>query len=138
MFEPDKSHSLPLKHLPDLPDVIAPDGSEIRFIESDTEESSMVHALLKPGRTTQAVRHQTVKERWICIAGQGKLWRSNGHNESVITLKSGVKCDIPTGTKFQFQADDGDAPLEIIITTTPPWPGDEEAIKCSGKWSPVL
>ena len=99
MFEPDKSHFLQLKHLPDLPDVIAPDGSEIRFIKSDTEESSMVHALLKPGRTTQAVRHQTVKERWICIAGQGKLWRSNGHNESVITLKSGVKCDIPTGTK---------------------------------------
>ncbi|GIT58753.1 MAG: hypothetical protein Ct9H300mP19_07010 [Dehalococcoidia bacterium] len=24
--------------------------------------------------------------------------------------------------------------MEIIITTTPPWPGDEEAIKCSGKW----
>ena len=98
----------------------------------------MVHALLKPGRTTQAVRHQTVKERWICIAGQGKLWRSNGHNESVITLKSGVKCNIPVGTKFQFQAEDGYTPLEIIITTTPPWPGDEEAIKCSGKWSPVL
>ena len=98
----------------------------------------MVHALLRPGRTTQAVQHQTVEERWICIAGQGKLWRSDGHKESVITLESGVKCDIPIGTKFQFQADDGDTPLEIIITTTPPWPGDEEAIECSGKWSPVL
>ena len=98
----------------------------------------MVHALLKPGRTTQAVHHQTVEERWICIAGQGKLWRSDGHKESVITLKPGVKCNIPVGTKLQFQADDGYTPLEIIITTTPPWPGDEEAIKCSGKWSPVL
>jgi mannose-6-phosphate isomerase-like protein (cupin superfamily) len=56
----------------------------------------------------------------------------------VIPLKQGVECDISVGTKFQFQADDGDTPLEIIITTTPPWPGDGEAIKCSGKWTPVL
>ena len=98
----------------------------------------MAHTLLGPGCTTQAVHHRTVRERWICIAGQGRLWRSSEHKESVITLKQGVECDILTGTRLQFQADDGDAPLEIIITTTPPWPGDEEAIKCSGKWTPVL
>ena len=63
---------------------------------------------------------------------------SNGHKESVITLEPGVECDIPIGTKFQFQADDGDIRLEIVITTTPPWPGDEEAIKCPGKWPPFL
>lgn len=131
-------HSFSLTDLPDLPDTIAPDGSEIRFLNSPDKGSSMVHTLLRPGSTTQAVHHRTVRERWICIAGQGRLWRSNGHKESVITLKRGAECDIPVGTKFQFQADDGDTPLEIIITTTPPWPGDEEAIKCSGKWAPVL
>ena len=131
-------HSFSLTDLPDLPDTIAPDGSEIRFLNSSDKGSSMVHTLLGPGCTTKAVHHRTVRERWICIAGQGRLWRSSGHKESVITLKQGVECDILTGTRFQFQADDGDAPLEIIITTTPPCPGDEEAIKCSGKWTRVL
>lgn len=131
-------HSFSLTDLPDLPDTIAPDGSEIRFLNSSVKGSSMVHALVRPGRTTQAVHHRTVKERWICIAGQGRLWRSNGHKESVITLEPGVECDIPIGTKFQFQADDGDTRLEIVITTTPPWPGNEEAIKCPGKWPPFL
>jgi len=131
-------HSFSLTDLPDLPDTIAPDGSEIRFLSSPNKGSSMVHTLLGPGCTTQAVHHRTVSERWICLAGQGRLWRSSGHKESVITLKQGVECNILIGTKFQFQADHGETPLEIIITTTPPWPGDEEAIKCSGKWTPVL
>ena len=131
-------HSFSLTDLPDLPDTIAPDGSEIRFLKSSDKGSSMVHTLLGPGCTTQAVHHRTVRERWICIAGQGRLWRSSEHKASVITLKQGVECDILSETRFQFQADDGDAPLEIIITTTPPWPGDEETIKCSGKWTPVL
>ncbi len=56
-----KNHAELLAHLPKLPDVIAPDGSEIRLLESPLAESSMVHALLHPGSVTQAVRHLTVE-----------------------------------------------------------------------------
>jgi mannose-6-phosphate isomerase-like protein (cupin superfamily) len=128
MFDPTS-----LDNLPENPDVIAPDGSEIRFLRSPDEKSSMVHALLHPGTTTHAVHHTTVEEAWLCVAGEGELWRSNGDGESVINLTAGVTCEIPLGTIFQFRAT-GDNPLEIVITTTPPWPGDHEAVRTEGKW----
>ncbi|MEE8045940.1 MAG: hypothetical protein V3T49_03795, partial [Dehalococcoidia bacterium] len=63
--------------LPDQADVIAPDGSEIRFLVSNDPGSSVVHALLHPGSITQAVQHSTVTESWVCIGGQGELWRAS-------------------------------------------------------------
>ena len=123
--------------LPDEPDVIAPDGSEIRFLASENEQSSMVHALLHPGSTTQAVQHRTVVESWLCVAGVGELWRASSSDESVIKLRMGVECEIPLGTRFQFRAT-GDSSLEIVIITTPPWPGEREAVPCEGKWEPTV
>ncbi len=127
-----------LNDLPELPDVIAPDGSEIRFLNSQDAGSSMVHATLRPGSTTQAVRHRTVEESWVCVGGQGELWRSsdNNENESVLELNPGTTCEIPLGTTFQFRAT-GNNPLEIVITTTPPWPGEQEATNVDGKWPPT-
>ena len=132
MFDPES-----LANLPEQPDVIAPDGSEIRLLNSTVEGSSMVHALLHSGTTTHAVHHLTVEESWICVAGEGELWRLNDSGESVLSLTEGVTCEIPLVTTFQFRAT-GNSPLEIVITTTPPWPGDHEAIQVQGKWNPSV
>lgn len=126
-----------LANLPEHPDVIAPDGSEIRLLKLANEVSSMVHALLHPGTTTHAVHHLTVEESWICVAGEGELWRSNDAGESVLSLTECTTCEIPLGTTFQFRAT-GNKPLEIVITTTPPWPGDHEAVRVHGKWAPSV
>ncbi|NQW19335.1 MAG: hypothetical protein HQ477_01235 [Chloroflexi bacterium] len=52
----------PISNMSDTPDIIAPDGSEIRLLKSPIEESSMVHALIHPGTTTHAVHHLTVEK----------------------------------------------------------------------------
>jgi mannose-6-phosphate isomerase-like protein (cupin superfamily) len=131
------NHAELIANLPNEPDVIAPDGSEIRFLESSSTTSSMVHALLHPGTTTHAVHHLTVEESWFCVAGEGELWRKDSGAESVLQLAKGTTCDIPLGTSFQFRAT-GDSPLEIVITTTPPWPGDHEAVRVEGTWEPSV
>ena len=126
-----------LANLSPTPDVITPDGSEIRLLDSGSTDSSMVHALLHPGTTTHAVRHVTVEEAWLCVRGEGELWRKDDAGESVIKLVVDVSCEIPLGTTFQFRAT-GDKPLEIVITTTPSWPGDHEAVRAKGKWEPSV
>lgn len=97
----------------------------------------MVHALLHTGTTTHAVHHLTVEEAWFCVRGEGELWRKGADGESILHLHSGIECEIPLGTTFQFRAT-GDSPLEIVITTTPPWPGDHEAVRTEGKWQPSV
>ena len=125
------------RDLPEEPDVIAPDGSEIRLLSVDAKRGSMVHCRLSPGKTTKPVRHLTVEEMWHCVGGSGALWRSFEGTEEVLELKSGVSCSIATGTCFQFRSH-GPDPLEIVIATMPPWPGDDEAVLCEGKWEPSL
>jgi mannose-6-phosphate isomerase-like protein (cupin superfamily) len=132
-----QTHAELIANLPNKPDVIAPDGSEIRLLKSPSTGSSMVHALLHPGTTTHAVHHLTVEEDWYCVRGEGELWRKDSNGESVLKLSAGTTCDIPLGTIFQFRAT-GEAPLEIVITTTPPWPGDHEAVRADGKWEPTV
>ena len=56
------------------------------------------------------------------------------------TLDRRVHLDQPAtglGTTFQFRAT-GNKPLEIVITTRPPWPGDHEAVRVHGKWAPSV
>ena len=43
---------------------------------------------------------------------------------------------LPLGTRFQFRTT-GSQPLEVVITTLPPWPGDDEAIPVEGRWTPI-
>ncbi len=124
-------------NLPAKPDAIAPDGSEIRLLSTAVSGGSMVHCTLAPGLVTKPVRHRTVQEMWHCVAGVGQLWRSYEGSEDVLRLVPGASCSIETGTCFQFRSD-GDVPLEIVIATVPPWPGDAEAAPCVGKWEPSL
>ncbi len=125
------------RQLSATPDVIAPDGSEIRLASVALERASMVHCTLPPGAITRAVHHRTVQEAWLCISGAGRLWRSHDGIEETIDLIPGVGTSIATGTRFQFR-NDGATPLEIVIATIPPWPGDEEAVPCEGAWPPKV
>lgn len=123
--------------LSELPDAIAPDGSEIRLLSTEASRGSMVHCRLSPGLVTRPVRHLNVQEMWYCIGGTGRLWRFADGQESVLELSEGVSCSILPGTCFQFRCD-GDVPLEIVIATVPPWPGEQEAGPCEGKWPPSV
>jgi mannose-6-phosphate isomerase-like protein (cupin superfamily) len=117
-------------------DVIAPDGSEIRLLVQ-TERGSMVHCTLAIGQVTAAVRHQTVDEVWYCLAGEGEVWRRDGGGHAeVVTVTPGVALSIPVGVAFQFSAT-GTEPLQLLITTMPPWPGGDEALPVDGAWTPT-
>lgn len=122
-------------HIPDKYDVLAPDGSEIRLLHS-LDGASVVHCTLPLGAVTVPVAHRTVEEVWFFLAGQGQVWRQQGENEAVLDVGPGISLTIPLGTRFQFR-NIGDVPLEFIITTTPPWPGDGEAVALkAGRWQP--
>jgi mannose-6-phosphate isomerase-like protein (cupin superfamily) len=116
-------------------DVLAPDGSEIRVLVQ-VRGGSMVHCTLQPGQTTRAVRHQSVEELWYCVAGTGQVWRRSAEAHEFVDLRPGTALSIPVATDFQFRSS-GDEPLEMIITTMPPWPGDAEATPVTGCWEPT-
>jgi mannose-6-phosphate isomerase-like protein (cupin superfamily) len=118
-------------------DLLAPDGSEIRVLVQ-VRGGSLVHCTLRPGAVTRAVQHRTVEEVWYCVAGTGQLWRctvGDGNGE-ITDLRPNVAVTIPLGTRFQFRATSGQ-PLEIVITTLPPWPGEDEAVPVEGRWPPT-
>ncbi|MFW6195213.1 MAG: cupin domain-containing protein [Chloroflexota bacterium] len=121
----------------DRPDVTAPDGSEIRLVSVSLSGGSMVNCRLEPGGVTHAVYHRTVEEMWYCVRGQGRLWRRLGEAAETVELTAGVGVSIPLGASFQFR-NDGDETLEIIIATVPPWPGEQEAVRCDGPWTPSV
>ncbi len=113
----------------DVPDAIAPDGSEIYFRVVDAGRASLVEVVLRSGRTTRAVRHRTVEEVWYFLAGSGEVWlRSpDAATSEVRSVGTGDVVVIPTGWDFQFRAS-GDAALRFLCFTAPPWPGEHEAI----------
>jgi mannose-6-phosphate isomerase-like protein (cupin superfamily) len=117
--------------------VLAPDGSEIRPLVT-VAGGSLVHCTLRPGEVTRPVQHRTVEEVWYCVAGEGELWRKSDAAEEIVALRPGVAISLPLGTRFQFRATRS-APLEVIITTLPPWPGEDEAFtpEGGGVWEPT-
>jgi mannose-6-phosphate isomerase-like protein (cupin superfamily) len=117
-------------------DALAPDGSEIRLLVQ-VGAGSLVHCTLQPGGVTQAVQHRTVEEVWYCLAGSGQLWRAADGTEDVTDLHPGVAITLPLGTRFQFRTM-GLRPLEVVITTLPPWPGPDEAVPVEGRWTPSV
>ncbi len=114
-------------------DALAPDGSQIRLLH-DLEGASVVHCALPVGAVSIPVKHRTVEEIWYFLAGQGQVWRAQGDREQVLDARAGVSLTIPLGTHFQFR-NTGDVPLEFVIATTPPWPGEDEAVLLkAGRW----
>ena len=122
--------------LPEAPDVMAPDGSEVRLLATATL-GSMAHFLLHPGQVAIAVAHRTVEEVWYVVAGQGRMWRAADGAEDIVELRPGVSLTIPLGTRFQFR-NDGDGPLAAVGVTMPCWPGPDEAYAVDGPWPPTV
>jgi len=118
--------------LPSNFDVIAPDGSEVRVLLS-LSGGSMAHFRLAAGQVSLAVRHRTVEEIWYVLSGLGEMWRSTGGQEVISPLAPGTCLTIPVGTGFQFR-NLGEAPLEVVGVTMPPWSGENEAEIVDGKW----
>ena len=118
--------------LPDDYTALAPDGSEIRELVA-VKGGSLVHCLLPPGATSQAVAHATVEEVWYVVRGRGEVWRADETGESVVDAAPGVALSIGTGCRFQFR-NTGDDDLCIVIVTMPPWPGAHEARPTPGRW----
>ena len=80
-----------------------------------------------------------LKKSGFSWLGQGQVWRKQGKREQVLDVGQGVSLTIPLGTLFQFR-NTGSAPLEfLIIATTPPWPGEDEAVVVrEGRWEPTV
>jgi mannose-6-phosphate isomerase-like protein (cupin superfamily) len=106
-----------------MPDAVAPDGSEIHFRVLDAGRASVVEVVLGPGLTSRPVRHRTVEEIWYFLSGTGEVWV----DPDTRTVQAGDFVVIPTGSAFQFRAGT-DEPLRFLCFTSPPWPGEEEAI----------
>ena len=118
------------KHLPLAADTLAPDGSAVRVLLA-LSGGSTAHFRLDPGEISRAGHHQTVEEIWYVIEGCGEMWRKSGAHSEVTPLVPGLCLTIPTGTRFQFRADE-DAALAVIAITMPPWPDDVD-----GEWTEV-
>ena len=114
------------------PDVVAPDGSDVRILLS-LGRGSMAKFELAVGHTSVAARHRTVEEIWFVTDGEGEMWRRADGVAAVVPLSKGVCLTIPCGTAFQFRTL-GASPLCIVGVTMPPWPGDDEAIRTDGHW----
>lgn len=111
------------------PDAIAPDGSEIRYRVLDALRASLVEVTLPAGGTSLPVHHRTVEEIWHFLEGRGEVWlREPGREGSVRAVAAGDSVVVPTGWHFQFRAL-GERPLRFLCYTSPPWPGDEEAVR---------
>ncbi len=112
----------------------APDGSESRQLVQ-VRSASMVYCTLQPGQVTRTVQHRSVEEVWLCVSGRGQLWRHDPATraEEIVNLEAGVSVSIPLRTAFQFRAV-GAQPLQVLMTTMPPWPGPSEAVPAEGIW----
>lgn len=114
-----------------MADAIAPDGSEITFLVGSARRASLVEVRLPAGETSRPVRHRTVEEIWYVTAGEGRVWRcppaDEGGKATIDEVRPGATLVIPTGWAFQFQAREA-ADLRFLCYTSPPWPGDDEAV----------
>ena len=114
------------------PDIMAPDGSEVRILCS-MDRGSMAHFTLPPGAVSIAVAHHTIEEVWYFISGRGRMWRRMGCTEGTVEIEPGRSLTIPIGAHFQFRCD-GDEQLTAVSVAMPPWPGQDEAYPVEGPW----
>ncbi len=124
------------KRLPDTPDAVAPDGSDVRVL-LELAGGGMAHFELAPGETSTAVAHRSVEEIWFFLSGWGEMWRKQGRSEEVVAVHGGICITIPLGTHFQFRAF-GRERLVAVGVTMPPWPGECEAFVVEGKWEATV
>ncbi len=124
------------KSLPEVADITAPDGSNVRILLS-LQGGSMAHFELAAERTSRAVAHKSVEEIWHFLGGEGEMWRKLDGYEEIVDVYQGICITIPAGTYFQFRSLGKDS-LKAIAITTPPWPGENEAYFVNGKWKSMI
>jgi mannose-6-phosphate isomerase-like protein (cupin superfamily) len=124
------------RHLPSTPDVVAPDGSDVRVLLG-LPGGGLAHFTLPAGGTSVAIHHRTVEEIWYVVSGQGQMWRRLGNDEETVELRPSDCLTIPVGTHFQFRSI-GAEPFVAVAVTMPPWPGGGEAIESKGPWEPTV
>jgi mannose-6-phosphate isomerase-like protein (cupin superfamily) len=124
------------KRAAQAPDVIAPDGSEVRVL-CDLARGALALFSLPPGAVSEPVAHRSVEELWYVMTGRGRMWRKLGGREQIVELAAGLALSIPTGTHFQFRCDGAEV-LTILGATMPPWPGPDEAYAVEGIWPPTV
>ena len=88
--------------LPDTPDAIAPDGSQVRVLLR-LDGGSMAHFGLAAGQVSRAVAHHAVDELWYVVSGHGQMWRCQRERQETVPLRPGTCLSIPAGTHFQFR-----------------------------------
>ena len=130
----NESPPLPLSRRSEQPDVYAADGSEIRLLTDGrhgASKSSMVEVALPAGQVSRPVYHHAVEETWYILEGRGRVWRCPPGTDTASVAPQGVSPGdalvIPTGWRFQFAAGP-DGALRFLCHTTPPWPGEDEAV----------
>jgi mannose-6-phosphate isomerase-like protein (cupin superfamily) len=97
----------------------------------------MAHFTLAAGATSVAVHHRTVEEIWCVLSGHGEMWQRLGDEETFAPLEAGDCLTIPLGTRFQFRSF-GPGAFRALGVTMPPWPGDGEAVRSDGPWTPSV
>ena len=125
---------LPLSRRAGHPDATAPDGSEIRLLADGrhaSTKSSLVEVTLPADQVSRPVYHRTVEEIWYILEGEGQVWRCPPDTDPASIPPQSVSPSdalvIPTGWRFQFAAGP-DGSLRFLCHTTPPWPGEDEAV----------
>ena len=136
----------PLSRRAEEPDAYAPDGSEIRLLADGRHgavKSSVVEVTLPAGQVSRPVYHCTVEETWYILEGRGQVWRcppgADAGSMAPQDVSPGDALVIPTGWSFQFAASP-EAALRFLCHTTPPWPGEGEALpaRAGGLGEPTL
>jgi hypothetical protein len=77
--------------LPDAPDAIAPDGSQVRILLR-LDGGSMAHFGLAAGQVSRAVAHHAVDELWYVLSGHGQMWRRQREREEMVPLRPAPAC----------------------------------------------
>jgi mannose-6-phosphate isomerase-like protein (cupin superfamily) len=117
-------------------DYLAPDSSEIRLLVRG-ERGSLAHCVLPAGRVSAPVQHRTVEELWYVLEGAGEVWRGrDGEAHRRDAIQAGDSIRIPVGTAFQFRAAPG-GDLKLLLSTTPCWPGEHEAVQAPGVFDKI-
>lgn len=119
------------------PDAIAPDGSSVHLL-GGLARGGMACFDVGPDEVSIAVRHRTVEELWVFTGGSGEMWisLSGDVTDPPAAVVEGDAIRIPVGATFQFRSSAGG--LRAVGVTMPPWPGDGEAVRSTGPWTPTL
>lgn len=109
----------------------APDGSYLYYLPR-CSHGNMTKCIFPAGMISNAVQHKTIEEIWYVLSGTAQLWLSC--EEKIITLTADDALTIPVGVGFQINNAHSTKDFVVIITTMPPWPGDDEAMMIKGYW----